>query len=321
MRKIPVRSFADSASKGRVKSFFRVVAVVSYSLFLISHLSSCGYTLQTKAQLPFEEIAVGTIANKTFEPKVEDRFNRVLAETFAEYGYRVTPTAHHILDGEITGFELIPRSEQNLTATQYEVIIKASFRLTDRENGKTTPFIAGSPFITYFSSEGRLETVIARKELATVSALKNLSQELVRQISYKTPQYYAYMLFIEDDIKDLDSLALLLQSPEDPLSRYLYGRFAPATRRLLADYNKSKRAADELKKTLVNELNLVIQGIPLYDEERFGQVALSDETRHLISQKPSGVNLLRLNRILLDEAYPRQLAGMQENRNMDAAKP
>jgi hypothetical protein len=166
------------------KKFFSCLLLTVYCLLFFG----CGYTVQTKANLPFDTIAVGKLENKTFEPKLQDRFSRSLAETFAEYGFRVNSSARYRLEGEITKFELEPLVEQNLVAAQYKVVIKANFRLIDTASGRSVPLVADSPFITYFSSTERLENVLAQKELSTVSALKNLSQEVVRAIMYNMPK-------------------------------------------------------------------------------------------------------------------------------------
>ena len=169
----------------KLKRIFNFLLFASYFLLF---LGGCGYTIQTKANLPFDTIAVGKIENKTLEPKLQDMFSRSLAETFSEYGFRVSQSARHRLEGEITKFELKPLAEQLLVATQYEVVIKANFRIIDTVSGKTTSLVADSPFITYFSSTGRLENVLAQKEISTGSAMKNISQEVVRQIIYRIPK-------------------------------------------------------------------------------------------------------------------------------------
>jgi hypothetical protein len=151
---------------------------------LLFTLFGCGYTIQTKANLPFDTIAVGKLENKTFEPKLQDRLSRQLAETFLEYGFSISSSARYRLEGEITKFELEPLVEQSLVATQYKVVIKAYFRLIDTASGKIIPLVEDSPFITYFSSAEKLQNVLAQKELSTISALKDISQAVARRIIY-----------------------------------------------------------------------------------------------------------------------------------------
>lgn len=275
-------------------------------------LLGCGYTIQTKTNLPFDTIAVGKLENKTFEPKLQDRFSRSLAETFSEYGFRVSSSARYRLEGEITKFELEPLVEQNLVATQYKVVIKANFRLIDTASGRSVPLVADSPFITYFSSAERLENVLAQKELSTVSALKNLSQEVVRVISYNTPKNFAYLLLTASDIKDLESLIFKLYKPEDPVSLYLREQLSPNTRQMLHEYIESKVSHDKIKPVLVDELNTVMQGISIFDEKRFAHIALTEETKKLVKQNPGGLERMRLNRLLLEEAYPDEIARLNK---------
>ncbi|MBI3592774.1 MAG: hypothetical protein HY099_04765 [Nitrospirae bacterium] len=286
---------------GRLKKFI-------YCTCLIFLVSGCGYTLQTRANLPFDTIAVGTIENKTLEPKLQDRFNRALAETFAEYGFNVSSSARYRLEGKITSFDLRPMVEQQLTATQYEVIIKANFRLVDTESGSVTHLAADSPFITYFGSSGALESVMAQKELSTYTALKNLSQELVRLIAYNTPKDFALLLLNTRDIKDTDSLVLKLRDPKDPLSKYLREQFSSDTRRLIDGYDRFDYSAQAIKGVLVNELNQVLNAHNFYDKQRFAHITLTEETQLLIRQNPKGMERIRLNRLLLEEAYPDEIA-------------
>ena len=55
---------------------------------------------------------------------------------------------------------------------------------------------------------------------------------------------------------------------------------------------------------LVEALNRVIQGEIIYDLDRFEGVALSPSTVQLLSSHPEGLDRIRANRMLLQEAYP-----------------
>ena len=157
--------------------------VFAFCIFIFAFfMSSCGYKLQTKADLPFESISMGKIENKTHELKIQDKLNKILTETLMEYGFRVSPAARYRIEVDITRFDLNVLSEIGLTAAEYQVSIIGKFRLIDIEKGTSTPLMdLNSPFVTYFSSLGKLVNVIAQKEMATNSALKDLSQELVRR--------------------------------------------------------------------------------------------------------------------------------------------
>ena len=60
---------------------------------LIQIISSCGYTLQGRASLPFQGVKIGKIVNKTYELKLEDRMQRLLTEELQKNGlsWSLTP--------------------------------------------------------------------------------------------------------------------------------------------------------------------------------------------------------------------------------------
>src|SRR5208337_3680647 len=142
----------------------------------------------------FDTISVGTIENKTSEPKLQDICHLALAETFSQYGFDVNSSARYRLQGQINQFLLLPTTEVNLSATQYQIVIKATFKLTDTESGNSIPLTADSPFITYFNANpsDELEEIMTQKELAEVSAMTNLAQTLVSLVTYNTPKNFAY---------------------------------------------------------------------------------------------------------------------------------
>jgi hypothetical protein len=59
---------------------------------------------------------------------------------------------------------------------------------------------------------------------------------------------------------------------------------------------------------LVKDLNQVIAGPSIYEEARFSKVTLRPETEQLLKQNPHGQQLARLNKLLLEDAYPAELA-------------
>jgi outer membrane lipopolysaccharide assembly protein LptE/RlpB len=158
------------------------------SLLLAVLVSGCGYSLQGRQDLPFETISLGTIKNTTVEPKLQDRMSRLLAQTLMEYGFDVSPASRYKIEGSIMSFNLTPVSEKSLTAIEYTINIVADFSITDIQTQKKQSLASvSSPFSTYFRSSGALVSVLAQKEAATESALRDLSQELVRRMLYKLP--------------------------------------------------------------------------------------------------------------------------------------
>src|SRR4029453_19256334 len=62
------------------------------------------------------------------------------------------------------------------------------------------------------------------------------------------------------------------------------------------------------KLALVQALDNILKGVLIYETVRFAGVALSPETLALRSQNPKGKDLIRLNRLLLEDAYPLEIA-------------
>jgi outer membrane lipopolysaccharide assembly protein LptE/RlpB len=167
----------------KIQKLFYMLLVLSCNLLLV--LSGCGYSLHTKASLPFDAIRIGTIENKTLEPKLQDGLNRSLTGEFLKQGITVQNNAGYKLEGVIHKFELRVLSEKSDVASEYEVTIKGDFRLVDPA-GKIKEFKdIGSPFIVSFYGSGKLNELIAHKEQASERALKDMAAEIVATLLYR----------------------------------------------------------------------------------------------------------------------------------------
>jgi len=182
--KIPIK---NSKLWCALLSFTRHSSLVTHLItchLLLFTLFGCGYSVQTRSELPFDSISIGKIENNTSEPKLQDRLSRSLAETFMQYGCQINPHARYKIEGKITKFEMEPVAEKASAATQYMVIVRADFRLIDTINGSFQTFSIHNPFYVYFSSAGSIQQVLAQKDIALGRALDDLSQEIVRRIIY-----------------------------------------------------------------------------------------------------------------------------------------
>lgn len=110
-----------------------------------------------------------------------------------------------------------------------------------------------------------------------------------------------------ENIVDARSFALRLSAPgqTDVLSRYLESELSPAARGMVSNY-MSEDVAD-LQRTFADELTRLIAKGPLYDRDRFAGIPLSPQAVAGLEDHPEGEELTRLNRILLGEAYPREI--------------
>lgn len=111
-------------------------------------------------------------------------------------------------------------------------------------------------------------------------------------------------------LKDPTRLASRLRDARDPLSRFIQGRLSPGTQPQLSVYNSANPPSPALQQALVQDLNALLAGPSLYDANRFALVHLTSATMQRIAQNPTGTDLARLNRMLLEQGYPIELADL-----------
>ena len=105
---------------------------------------------------------------------------------------------------------------------------------------------------------------------------------------------------------NLRSLAARLNTAADPLSRYVKASLPPATLGILTNYGGGDSLL--LRTNLVAGLTGLVHGQPVYDAQRFAGVTLRPETQALLATNPTGDALAHLNRLLLDDAFPKEIS-------------
>jgi uncharacterized BrkB/YihY/UPF0761 family membrane protein/DNA-binding IscR family transcriptional regulator len=148
-----------------------------------------------------------------------------------------------------------------------------------------------------------------------------------------------------EDIRDLPGLASRLTQPNDPLSTYLFGRLETPVQRQLRIAATNGVPDANTKRLLASNLNHIINGTSIYSEARFTSVTLLPAVRQMAEEKlelkapksetnqvvtpapavppatnaspaakpkvepaPVEENVPRLNRLLLEAAFPHELA-------------
>jgi WD40 repeat protein len=100
------------------------------------------------------------------------------------------------------------------------------------------------------------------------------------------------------------ALVQKLRGSAEPLSQFLWSQFSTPAQQLLPDLGSSDaKKQSAAAGVLVDELNKILKGPSLYDRDRFRKVKLSSESLALSSQNPVGDERIRLNRLLLQDAY------------------
>jgi subfamily B ATP-binding cassette protein MsbA len=122
------------------------------------------------------------------------------------------------------------------------------------------------------------------------------------------PTEKAAAAFSASDIKDPLGLARKLTLKSDDVSAFLSAKMDAAVQQALAQYQNTNAVPDKLQAALLGVLNLALAGQPIYEAGRFGTVTLRPETRKLLEQHPQAKDSAQLNRLLLEDAYPQELA-------------
>ena len=109
-------------------------------------------------------------------------------------------------------------------------------------------------------------------------------------------------------ITDPAAFAGKLTNGTDAVSVFLRGRLQDSVKADLAAYSAANANAKAVISAMFKDLNQVISGPSIYDKARFSKVVLRPETAQLLQQNPRGQQLARLNKLLLEDAYPAELA-------------
>lgn len=104
------------------------------------------------------------------------------------------------------------------------------------------------------------------------------------------------------------ALATKLREHNDEISKYVWEDLSRITRNKLSSTNNPPLTTNELAQTLSKGLTTVISDPELYQPERFAGINFPPQTQDLLTNHPQGDDLLRLNILLLESAYPKELS-------------
>ncbi len=115
-------------------------------------------------------------------------------------------------------------------------------------------------------------------------------------------------LFVPGDIKDPIALGVRLHAGHDPLSAFLYTRLAAFTRSFVHDQGGASSSGATLAEHLATDLNAVLQGPSLADQPSLVSAFPAGKPASVPSA--DAFDRIRSNRILLESAYPTELADL-----------
>jgi hypothetical protein len=111
-----------------------------------------------------------------------------------------------------------------------------------------------------------------------------------------------------DAILDQGAFASKLVNGTDAVSVFLRGKLEALVKVDLATYSATNANAKPLMSALVKDINQVIAGPSIYEAARFSGVVLRPETEAMLKGSPQGVRVARLNKLLIEDVYPAELA-------------
>ena len=114
--------------------------------------------------------------------------------------------------------------------------------------------------------------------------------------------------FSGGDITDLPALVTKLSGGSDAVSVFLRSRLDDAAKTALAAFSPTNTNTKQLKSALAKGLNNIVSGPLLYDDGRFQNVRLRPETAAFRQKNPSGLEVAHLNKLLIEDAFPTELA-------------
>jgi hypothetical protein len=118
----------------------------------------------------------------------------------------------------------------------------------------------------------------------------------------------APITFSSNDVKDHRALLRRMQDKADPLGQLLSASIDEAGRKLLESPESPGGEVRAMISTLVRALNRMAQDPALHQGSRFERITLRATTRATLARNPEGLDRVRLNRLLLEDAFGDALA-------------
>jgi hypothetical protein len=112
------------------------------------------------------------------------------------------------------------------------------------------------------------------------------------------------------DFVDFTSFAKKMLNPADSISSFINQHLDDTVKTSLASYSADAENAKAVKTAFVRNMTKIVSAKKsIYDRDLFKDVQLRPETEELLKNKKlKGQDLARLNKMLIEDAYPKELA-------------
>jgi len=129
------------------------------------------------------------------------------------------------------------------------------------------------------------------------------TQPVVFAAKVSHPMMSSQALLQPADLYHFSRLAKKLVAHNDKVSSYLWSKLSPETQKELAAWTPAT-PTDKVKSALVADLNTILRDPNFYSSDVFSDLKLRGTTKRLLEKRPSGENLVYLNRAVLENAFP-----------------
>ena len=110
------------------------------------------------------------------------------------------------------------------------------------------------------------------------------------------------------DISSLPAFAKKISDKSDAVSAFLNEQLDDAAKSALTELSSAATNTKAATSALMKGINKVVAGPSIYEEKRFAGVHLRPEAEELRKSDPVGPQLAHLNRLLLEDAFPSDIA-------------
>jgi hypothetical protein len=119
--------------------------------------------------------------------------------------------------------------------------------------------------------------------------------------------------FSGNEIVDAPGLAKKLSDKSDAVSAFLSNLLDETGKTSLTSIATGTGDTKQARSALAKNLTRIISTGSLYETKRFQHVVLRPETQQVLSLEPRGAELVHLNRLLVEDAFPQEMSKSAEN--------
>ena len=211
------------------------------------------------------------------------------------------------------GAEIEFFTDQDLRDFVHPDLLAATVRGRVRSAGRNEPEASSATA----GCLGTIEDLRLRAETPESMPRVNAHATLARVI------YPSEVKLLVSHLEDFEAFSSRLIIAKDPISAFLWSKLTAVTQTALHCLSDSVPPSqrEATMRLLVKDLNTILRNELLYDAERFGGVPLSAATAALRKGSPESEDLPRLNRLLLSDAYPKELSAVDKQSLLLIVKP